>query len=113
MALTLAQYIVGEGLDKSLTGAEKSFVFMPYMHSESLVIQEIGMALFSQPDTENWFEFQQKHRDVIARFGRFPKRNKALGRISTPEEIAYLKEIGDRAFRTSARPDRQVRLFGQ
>ncbi|WDR06738.1 DUF924 domain-containing protein [Devosia rhodophyticola] len=98
MALTLAQYIVGEGLDKGLTPHEKMFVYMPYMHSESLVIQEIGMALFSQPDTQSWLDFQKGHRDVIARFGRFPKRNKALGRVPTPEEIDYLKEIGDRVF---------------
>lgn len=98
MALTLAQHIVVEGLDQGLSPEEKLFVYMPYMHAESLVIQDIGMALFSQPDTEQWYDFQKGHRDCIARFGRFPKRNAALGRPSTPEESAYLAEIGDRMF---------------
>ena len=74
------------------------FVYLPYMHSESLVIQEVAMGLFSQPDLAEVLDFQTKHRDCIARFGRFPKRNAALGRVSTPEELAYIAEIGDRMF---------------
>ena len=73
------------------------FLFMPYMHAESLVIQEEGIKHFVQFG-EDMLKFMTAHRDTIARFGRFPFRNKVLGRESTEAEIAYMKAQGDSMF---------------
>jgi len=70
---------------------------MPFMHAESLVIQEEGVKHFAQFG-EEMLGFMTAHRDTIARFGRFPFRNKALGRQSTPDELAYMAAQGDRMF---------------
>jgi uncharacterized protein (DUF924 family) len=74
------------------------FFYMPFMHSESLVIQEEGVRLFETIGDEKTLKYMTDHRDTIARFGRFPFRNKALGRQSTPEEIAYMREQEGRVF---------------
>jgi uncharacterized protein (DUF924 family) len=74
------------------------FFYMPFMHSESLVIQEEGVRLFETIGDEKTLKYMTDHRDTIARFGRFPFRNKALGRQSTPEEVAYMREQEGRAF---------------
>ena len=65
------------------------------MHAESLAIQEAGLALFADMG-EQILGYARDHRDIVARFGRFPHRNEALGRENTPEEVAYLAEGGDR-----------------
>ena len=98
MALVLAQELVASGLDKSLSENERLFVYLPYMHSESLAVHEEAVRLYTELGNENYLDFEIKHRDCIVRFGRFPKRNAALGRSSTTEEKAYLDEIGDRVF---------------
>ena len=67
------------------------FFYMPFQHSESLVDQEMGCALFAAFDDEETMKHALEHRDVIARFGRFPHRNHVLGRASTEEELDYLK----------------------
>lgn len=97
MALVLAQEMVAAGLDLEIPMDRRMFVFMPYMHAESLVIQEEGCRHFAQfgPDM---LKFMVGHRDCIARFGRFPFRNKALGRESTPDEVAYMIAQGDSMF---------------
>ena len=97
MALALAQEAIAAGADQALELKRRMFVYMPFMHAESLVIQEEGVKLFSpfDPDLQ---KFMTGHRDTIARFGRFPFRNKALGRTSTAEEEAYMAEQGDRVF---------------
>ncbi|VAW16316.1 hypothetical protein MNBD_ALPHA12-1062 [hydrothermal vent metagenome] len=92
MALVLAQHLVATGGDKSLTQEQALFAYLPYMHSESLVIHKEAVRLFEQLGNENNLLFEIEHRDVLARFGRFPKRNKALGRTSTDEELAYIAE---------------------
>lgn len=94
LALALAQTAVDCGADKTLSAGEMSFLYMPYMHSESLHIHEIAMQLFAQDGLEYNFDFEKKHRAVIERFGRYPHRNEILGRQSTPEEIEYLKQPG-------------------
>jgi len=71
---------------------------MPYMHAESLVIQNEGVKLFEGLGNENALQYMIDHRDTVARFGRFPFRNAALGRQSTPEEVAYMQEQDGRAF---------------
>ena len=94
LALALAQAAVECGADQTFNAAEKSFLYMPFMHSESLHIHEIAMRLFAQPGLENNYDFEKKHKAVIERFGRYPHRNAILRRPSTPEEIEYLQQPG-------------------
>lgn len=98
MALALAQEAVAGGHDMAVEHDWAMFFYMPYMHAESLVIQDEGVRLFQAFGKEDALKFMIAHRDTIARFGRFPFRNKALGRTSTAEEIAYMQEQGDRSF---------------
>lgn len=97
MALTLAQETVAGGYDMSLSETEQSCLYMPYMHSESAVVHLEAMNLFRKCN-ENSFEYEQKHFEIIKRFGRYPMRNEALGRTSTPDEIAYIAERDGRMF---------------
>lgn len=94
LALALAQEAVAVGADKSLNQAERSFLYMPYMHSESLKIHEIAAELFRNSGNQNSLDFELKHKAIIERFGRYPHRNSILGRISTDEEIEFLKQPG-------------------
>ena len=93
-ALVLAQELVAGGHDGALTPAQRAFAYMPYMHSESATIHAQAMVLFDQPGLENNLAFEVRHRDIIARFGRYPHRNAVMGRTSTPEEIAFLQQPG-------------------
>src|SRR6218665_2838776 len=97
MAVALAQEAIAAGADEAIPMEQRMFLFMPFMHAESLVIQLEGCRHFAQFG-EDLLKFMTGHRDCIARFGRFPFRNKALGRVSTAEEIAYMVEQGDRVF---------------
>lgn len=90
MALVLAQEAVAAGFDLTLPPSESVFFYMPYMHSESALIHEIALKLFSRPGLESNLEWEIKHKAVIDRFGRYPHRNKILGRKSTPEEVEFL-----------------------
>lgn len=94
MALALAQEAVRSGSDRTLAPTLRSFLYMPYMHSESLTIHDQALQLFDQPGLENNLDFERQHRELIVRFGRYPHRNAVLGRVSTPEEQAYLAEPG-------------------
>jgi uncharacterized protein (DUF924 family) len=94
MALVLAQEAVRAGADQEMPPAKRAFFYLPYEHSESPVIHEIAVKLFSRPGLEQNLEFEYKHLDLIQRFGRYPHRNAALGRASTPAEEAYLDEPG-------------------
>jgi uncharacterized protein (DUF924 family) len=98
MALVLAQEAIATGADYAVAREQAAFIYMPFMHAESLVIQDEGVKLFEAHGDANQLDFMRKHRDTIARFGRFPKRNAALGRTSTPEELAYMEGAGDRVF---------------
>lgn len=91
MALVLAQELVAQGLDQTLTPPQRIFAYLPYEHSESLAMQLHSVRLFQSLGIEEVTQFAKWHVDVIQRFGRFPKRNKALGRESTPEELAYIE----------------------
>ena len=71
-------------------------MLMPYMHSESLTIHHQAVELFNQPGMENNLDFEQKHKAIIERFGRYPHRNALLGRTSTKEEVEFLKQPGSR-----------------
>lgn len=94
LALALAQELVASGQDRSLPTAQRVFAYMPYMHSESALIHEQALALFTQPGMENNLDFERRHKAIIDRFGRYPHRNAILGRTSTPEELAFLSEPG-------------------
>ncbi|MCO4780871.1 MAG: DUF924 domain-containing protein [Candidatus Cloacimonetes bacterium] len=94
LALALAQNSVSLGLDQQLSLEKRTFLYMPYMHSESLIIHEQAMNLFSQKGLEMNFEYEKRHKDIIEQFGRYPHRNKALNRESTTEEIVYLSKPG-------------------
>ena len=94
LALMLAQEAVFHGMDKTLPIEQRSFLYMPYMHSESLAIHEIAVELFSQPGLEFNLDFELKHKVIIQNFGRFPHRNAILHRQSTPAELEFLKHPG-------------------
>lgn len=92
------------GIDRALRPIERVFFYLPLEHSESFADQQHSVALFRQlcadaPPAlrdafDGYLDYAERHRDVVARFGRFPHRNAALGRASTPAEIAYLAEPG-------------------
>lgn len=89
MALTLAQEAVAAGHDLAIPHERRMFIYLPYMHSESLVIHEEALRLHEALGIEEGVKYELAHQDVLRRFGRYPRRNEALGRVSTPEEIAY------------------------
>jgi len=96
IALVLAQEAVRAGADQGLNAAEKAFLYLPYMHSESLMIHADAVRLFDQPGLEGNLDFERKHQGIIERFGRYPHRNAILGRESSAEEIAFLQQPGSR-----------------
>jgi uncharacterized protein (DUF924 family) len=89
---------VSKGWDRDLLPVERMFAYLPFQHSESLEDQERAYALYQGlktfPETADTDRYAVAHRDIIRRFGRFPHRNAALGRASTPEEIEFLKQPG-------------------
>ena len=76
--------------------ARRQFWLMPLMHSEDLAVQEAALPLFERFSDPRTADFARRHRDVIARFGRFPHRNAPLGRVSSAEELAFLQTPGSR-----------------
>lgn len=95
LALALAQEAVGRGDDSRLpSAAHKAFLYMPYMHSESALVHQDALRLFDQPGLEDNLRYERMHWRIIERFGRYPHRNAVLGRPSTDEERAFLKEPG-------------------
>ena len=76
--------------------ARRQFWLMPLMHSEDLAVQEAALPLFERFTDPHTADFAHRHRDVIARFGRFPHGNAALGRLSSTDELAFLQTPGSR-----------------
>ena len=99
-ALACAHLMIERGWDAARLPVERQFAYLPFEHSEDPAMQDRSIALFSAletfPGTKGLTEWAEKHRVIIRRFGRFPHRNAALGRESTPEEIAFLEEPGAR-----------------
>jgi uncharacterized protein (DUF924 family) len=97
-ALECAKQAVARGDDQGLLPVQRQFLYLPFEHSEDLADQERGLALMlaleAFEETRGCAEWAVKHRDIIARFGRFPHRNAALGRSSSAEEIEFLKQPG-------------------
>lgn len=92
MALVLAQEALTSPELMTLTPIQRGFLYMPFMHSESLTIHNEALRLFSEKGLEEMLQFEEKHRDILVRFSRYPHRNSILGRLSTAEEITFLKE---------------------
>lgn len=88
LALAVARHALHRGFDREMPQERRNFLYMPFMHSEALDDQEHCVVLFG-PDHED-AKYAVEHRDIVARFGRFPHRNRALGRTSTASELAFL-----------------------
>ena len=94
-ALDCAREALARRFDHLVNDQRRAFFYMPFMHAETLPVQEECVGLFKAqlPTTMN-VPFAIEHHDIVKRFGRFPHRNKVFGRTSTPEEIAFLKAGG-------------------
>ena len=90
LAVSLARQSVDRGLDESLSNEEKTFLYMPFMHSEVLADQHRCVDLFNAIGAKETLPHAIEHRDIVARYGRFPHRNRVLGRESTQAELAFL-----------------------
>ena len=90
LARHYAQRAIDAGFDLRVEAALRSFFYLPFEHSEEMADQDYAMELFGKIGDDELMKYAVLHRDLIARFGRFPHRNRALGRESTPEEIEYL-----------------------
>ena len=94
-AREIARSAVARGIDRMLGPMERMFIYLPFEHSENLVDQDESVRLFAMLGDalgEDSMRHTERHRDVIRRFGRFPHRNAALGRVSTADEVAYLAQ---------------------
>ena len=97
-ALATSQTAIERGFEGALDPYERWFLYMPFEHSEDLAMQDRAVELFTALATQTGVNgplpWAEKHRDVIRRFGRFPHRNRILGRVTTAEEQRYLDEGG-------------------
>lgn len=101
LALEAARALVAQGADRSLGLDRRAFLYMPFEHSESRLDQHLSVGLFSalaeeapadvRGYLEGFLDYAREHRDVVVRFGRFPHRNRILGRPSTAEELEFLE----------------------
>lgn len=91
VALVLAEELVLLELDKQLPTFQRAFAYLPFMHSESKVIHQLAYKLFSELGDQEQLSFEIQHKEIIDSFGRYPQRNDALRRISTPKEKEFLK----------------------
>lgn len=93
-ALALAKEAIAVGWNMDLNPTRRAFMYLPFMHSESPADHERALQLFSEPGLEDNLDFERRHKAIIDRFGRYPHRNAALGRVSTPEEDDFLRTPG-------------------
>ena len=92
MALVLAQEAIVQPHFDTLPTQWRKFIIMPFMHSESAMIHKRYLPLFEQLNDADTLDFERRHKDIIDKFGRYPHRNKTLGRESTLEEEAFLQQ---------------------
>ena len=92
MALILAEEAVGGGHHNFLPMPQRMFVLLPFMHTESALVQAESLRLHTALGVPDLMKYAEGHADCIRRFGRFPRRNAALGRTSTPEELAHMAQ---------------------
>jgi uncharacterized protein (DUF924 family) len=105
-SLALALDMIQRGDDAHVAPIERVFAYLPLEHAESMAMQNLSVALYEKLSNEaapaehslfdGFLDYARKHRDVVARFGRFPHRNALLGRPGTPEEAEFLKQPGSR-----------------
>ena len=91
LALRIAREALEKRLDEGMPPEQKQFLYLPFQHSEVSADQEHSVMLYQALGNEEGIRYAVDHRDIIQRFGRFPHRNKALGRASTPDETAFLE----------------------
>ncbi len=94
LALALSQEAVAAGADEALNPTERSFLYLPFMHSESLKIHALAETLYQKLGIQSNLDFEVKHKQIIEKFGRYPHRNDILGRTSTEDEIVFLTQPG-------------------
>ena len=97
MSRQVADAAIGKGFAEELSDPQKVFLFMPFMHSESLTDQNRSVALFDAAGLTENAKWARHHRDIVRRFGRFPHRNVILGRASSGDELDWLDS--DEAFK--------------
>ena len=93
-ARAIALVAVDRGFDRRPEPILRNFFYLPFLHSEGLADQDYGLALCTEAGDPDNIKWAGLHRDIIVRFGRFPHRNGALGRKTTPEEQEFLDEGG-------------------
>ena len=91
IALILAQESIAHNADKQLSALQRSFLYLPFMHSESPAMHKEAIRLYTKNNIASFLDYEKQHQDIIERFGRYPHRNKILGRESTNDEIEFLK----------------------
>lgn len=92
-ARTVARAAIDRGFDRGFDDEHRLFLYLPFEHAEDVGAQLLSVALFAtMPGQAEWLRYAERHAEIVHRFGRFPHRNKALGRASTPAEIAFLQE---------------------
>jgi uncharacterized protein (DUF924 family) len=99
LALAATRRLMAIDAHLALEPLHRLFVYLPLEHAEDLPAQEMSVRLFTElqqqaPEAPGLVDYAQRHRDIIARFGRFPHRNIILGRVSTTEEVEFLKQPG-------------------
>ncbi|MBE9167389.1 DUF924 domain-containing protein [Pleurocapsales cyanobacterium LEGE 06147] len=98
LALGFAQYALVHGFDRQLLPVQRWFIYLPFEHSENLEHQQQAVRLFAtlknDPDSASAIASACDHLEIIKRFGRFPHRNRILGRLNTPQEEEFLKQSG-------------------
>jgi len=94
LAVELTRQAIARGYDHGMPPARRVFLYMPLMHAEDAALQDLSVRTYEDLGIEENVAFARDHRAVFRRFGRFPGRNAALGRQTTPDEQAYLTETG-------------------
>lgn len=94
LALQEAKLAIEAGADKQIAADHRCFFYLPFEHSEEIAEQDRSVALFSELGDSNYLDYAIRHREVIERFGRFPHRNRLIGRESSAGELEYLAQPG-------------------
>jgi len=94
LAREVARRAIASGFDRQIAMPGRAFFYLPFEHSEELADQERAVALMRETGDADLLKWAEMHADIIRRFGRFPHRNAVLGRITTPEEQAFLDAGG-------------------
>jgi uncharacterized protein (DUF924 family) len=92
MALDVASHALARGFDQALSPERRLFLYLPFEHSEDLAHQNRCVALIKALDDPKLLDYAVRHQQIVERFGRFPHRNRILGRVTTPEEAAFLEQ---------------------